>query len=504
MGKSKNKGKKLAKQMSTLKIKGRGDYEVSRPATTGVLAKLDKVLSRLPKGTFATGGAALGARFGGARGAELGRRMGAGLSSISGYGDYSVKSNSLGTVSTSVDMVPQFVKNDHSVRVVHREFIGDLKVPVNPTVFNNADYLINPANATLFPWLARMAKQYSQYKIHGMVFSFKSMSSEYADAGPLGTVVMATNYNAVDRAFANKLEMENSEFAVSTKPSQSLIHAIECDQSVTGLNVLYVRDPAYDTTDTSDRRFYDYGRFQVATQGLPGNVGATMGELWVSYDIEFMKPIIGGDTVAGPCAAITGQFDGSSAVVANGNPNGRTPFLSITCDTLAPAASTSYSLGGVLASTTGDLGLITNVVSYAPGLITLRKNGNYRITYEVQGGTNATRFLLCSTSASSNVAGSTVVNGTATATTLGVFGVVPHACTSDTTTSGYRGTLYQDIAIRGIVDGSGLSSNVVVVPPSFTTNSVAGSLLATMSRFIKIEWLQTGQNGQSTVFTPST
>lgn len=503
MGKSKNKSKKLAKQMSTLKIKGRGDYEVARPATTGVLAKLDKVLSRLPKGSFATGGAAIGAKFGGARGAEFGRKMGAGLSAISGYGDYNVRSNSLGTVSTSVDMVPQFVKNDHSVRVVHREYIADLKVPGNPSNFTNTDYLINPANATLFPWLARMAKQYSQYRIHGMVFSFKSMSSEYADAGPLGTVILATNYNAVDRPYANKLEMENSEFAVSTKPSQSLIHAIECDPSVTGLNVLYVRDPAYDTTDTSDRRFYDYGRFQVATQGLPGSTGATMGELWVSYDIEFMKPIIGGDVVTGPCATITGQFDGQSAVVPNSNPTGRVPTLDITCDAIAPSPGTTYSVAGVLAGTSGDIGLSPGVLSYLNGNVILRKNGNYRITWQIQGNTTATKYVLADGAVAGNTAGSTNANGTAVVTTLGLAGLVPHIVTSAAATSGFRSTQYQDFVVRGIADGTGAVNNVVIVPPSFLTTANATAIIGSITRFIRIEWLQTGQNGQSTVFTPS-
>lgn len=501
MGKSKAKSKKIAKRMSMLSIKGKGDYEVTRPSTSNsVMSKLDKVLSRLPKGTFAAGGAAIGARMGGAKGASMGRNLGAGLASISGYGDYTVRSNSLGTVSTSVDMVPQFVKNDHSVRVVHREYISDLKVPSNPTEFSNADYLINPANATLFPWLARMAKQYSQYKIHGMVFSYKSMSSEYADAGPLGTVVLATNYNAVDRKFGSKLEMENSEFAVSTKPSQSMIHAIECDPGVTGLSVLYVRDPAYETTDTSDRRFYDYGRFQVATTGLPGMVGSTMGELWVSYDIEFTKPIIGGETVAGSCAAIVGQFDGTSGVVSNGNPTGRIPAIQYTGDAIAPTVSTVYSVMNTVASTSGDLGLDNKVVYNSGQYLFLRQNGNYRILYEIVGGTTSTNFYMSSFSTATS-AGTVTNNGAAVHTSFGVLGRVAHACTNAVSNNGYRCVLVQDIVVRGIPTPRSDADYIRVEPPSFTSNGVA--LCPTLLRFVRVEWLQTGQNGQTTTYLPS-
>lgn len=499
MGKSKNKSKK-AKQNAMRTIKGKGDYEVAAPNTSGVLAKLDKVLSRLPKGTFAGGGAMLGGRIGGARGAELGRRLGAGLSSISGYGDYAVRSNSLSTVSTSVDMVPQFVKNDHSVRVVHREFIRDLVVPVNPTSFNNDTYLINPANSVLFPWLARMAKQYSQYKIHGMVFSFKSMSSEYADAGPLGTVIMATNYNAVDREYANKLEMENSEFAVSTKPSQSLIHAIECDPSVTGLNVLYVRDPSYDTTDVSDRRFYDYGRFQVATTGLPGTVGAVMGEIWVSYDIEFMKPVIGGDTVLDNCLTVTGQLNGDTGIVPGANPTGITPFVTYLSSTVAPVAGAVNSVMGDNVQVAGNTAMNGKVVSSVGGSLRLLKSGNYTIKFDIVGPTTPSRFFL-SDVGTPNTFGSTTAVGTATFGTLGMLGCVPHAWTNITAPAGYRTTLVQSITVRDIPDGTGNANYVLVTPPTFV-GGPSGGILTAITRSVVVEWTQLGINGQSAVFTP--
>lgn len=500
MGKSKNKSKKNAKQGAMRVIKGKGDYEVTTAPNPGILAKLDKVLARLPKGTFASGGAMLGGRIGGTRGAEFGRRLGAGLSSISGYGDYAVKSNSLSTVSTSVDMVPQFVKNDHSVRVVHREFIGDLKVPSVPATFTNTEYTINPANATLFPWLARMAKQYSQYRIHGMVFSYKSMSSEYADAGPLGTVIMATNYNATDRAFASKLEMENSEFAVSTKPSQSLIHAIECDPTVTGLNVLYVRDPSYDTSDTSDRRFYDYGRFQVATTGLPGNPGATMGEIWVSYDIEFMKPVIGGDITASQGLALTGQTDGTSAVVSGANLQGRTPFITYVSDTIAPTISTLTSIMGNNAIITTGFPLLNNKVVRADnGQIRLMKDGNYTIKWDLVGPTSSTTYALASLGTASTF-GTTVDVGTAVSGTLGILGSIPHAVYNFSASAGYRTTLVQSVYVRGIVDGTGTTNYVLITPPNFTTHSNA--LIATLTRSVVIEWTQLSINGQTTTFTP--
>lgn len=301
MTKSTKKGKGRPKTAPTKRvIKGKGDYKV---ALNNLSTKMDGLLKKIPKGAFSKGGNALGGMLGGSIGAAFGKRLGGGLSAITGYGDYQVSSNTLSTVSTSVDMVPQFARTDHSVRVCHREFIGDLKVPLSPDDFNNSFVeLINPANAKLFPWLSRMATLYTQYKIHGMVVTYKTMSSNYsASGGPLGTVIIATNYNVNDQAFSTKVQMENSEFAVSCNPSTSLIHAIECDPKVSGLQTLYVLDPETQQTGAiSDPRFYHYGKMQIATSGLPGTYNTTMGELWISYDIELMKPVIGANDAPTP------------------------------------------------------------------------------------------------------------------------------------------------------------------------------------------------------------
>jgi len=323
MTKHNKKGKGRPKAAPTRRIiKGKGDYKTT---LNNLTTKMDGLLKKIPKGAFSKGGGAVGNFMGGAMGAAFGKRLGGGLSAITGYGDYQVRSNSLSTVSTSVDMVPQFARTDHSVRVCHREFVGDLKVPTSPDDFNNNIVeLINPANPVLFPWLNKMALLYTQYKIHGMVITYKTMSSNYsASGGPLGTVIIATNYNVNDQAFSTKVQMENSEFAVSCNPSTSLIHAIECDPKVSGLQTLYISDPNTELPGAiSDPRFYHYGKLQIATSGLPGAANTTMGELWISYDIELMKPVIGAATIPTPITpTVTGQ-------VVVSNPNGTTAVQS--------------------------------------------------------------------------------------------------------------------------------------------------------------------------------
>lgn len=220
------------------------------------------------------------------------------LGKISGMGDYTVKSNSIATSAESIaGEVPHFGKADNSTRVRHREFIADIKVPATPADFNLSSYVINPSNKDLFPWLSNFAENYQQYKVHGMVIYFKSTTSDYSAAGALGKIAMATNYNVRDSAYTNMQELENSEFAVSGKPSTSRLHPIECAPNNGVPLVKWVRDLQYDASGGDDR-LYDVGKFQFATQGLPGTANTVIGELWVTYDIEFYKPIVGRDVPA--------------------------------------------------------------------------------------------------------------------------------------------------------------------------------------------------------------
>lgn len=476
------------------KIKGKGDYNTFN--LRGLASKLDQALSSIPKGGFARKGAEMGSKYG-VLGALAGKGLGAGLSAITGYGNYSVRANSLSKVSTSVDMIPQFVKNDHSIRVTHREFIKDLVVPTNPADFNLQSFLINPANKDLFPWLATMARQYSQYKIHGMVFAYKTMSSDITAGGSLGTVILATNYNAIDRAFLTKIEMENSEFAVSTKPSMSLVHAIECDPKYSGLDVLYVRDPSYETLDTNDRRFYDYGRFQVATTGLPGTPATTMGELWVSYDIEFMKPVLGGTGAPGliPGVSILGKSDGTFAV---GNTTQKEQTVQLFGTSVnPPAGSGAFSImPASLSSSTGDVGIIDTVVSVTAADVILRKNGKYLLTFFGSATTSATNLNLPVFNVPAAINFPRVNSGSALGT-VSILGtnVMPAAGYQVASSVGYSYNINVVVTVTGI---SLPADFVTISPGTFSTNSA--NLVTNLFRNIRAEWLLTGVNDQSPVY----
>lgn len=261
---------------------------------------------------------------------------------------------------------PPVVKNSSGgFTVRHREFVGDLNTSQAFSVYG---FAINPGNPQLFPWASQIAPNFEEWVPKGIVLSFKSTSSDSVVStnanAALGTVIMATQYNPYNGTFANKVQMENYEWAKSCKPSQSMMHPVECNKSQNVQGSYFTRTDAVPAGQ--DQRLYDIGIFQIAAVGMQSN-GAPCGELWISYEIEFRKPKIQiGE--AGDIDANAG-FDhivifGTTPATAGVLP--ATPFGTSTTVPLYPTVNSS--LGGVAC------GGIVTAASFAPQPLSPTKN----------------------------------------------------------------------------------------------------------------------------------
>nr|QDH91345.1 MAG: hypothetical protein H4Rhizo431567_000001 [Riboviria sp.] len=238
----------------------------------------------------------------------LGRWLGSGIGSIFGSGDYTMVGPSPNyNVLASSNNIPKFSTTHATNIVCHREYLMDIS---GTAAFNNIQFPINPGQQTTFPWLSTIAANYQQYKFHGLIFEFRPLITDFVTSGAPGVVIMATNYNSDVPAYVNKQQMENSEYAVSVKPTRELIHGVECDVTQTVLTELYVRTGSLPTGQ--DLRLCDLGLFQFATQSNPVQ---NLGELWVSYCVEFFKPVLG------PISGSGGHHVFKTSVSA-GNPMG--------------------------------------------------------------------------------------------------------------------------------------------------------------------------------------
>jgi len=260
------------------RIKGRGDYTYEKPGPWGTNGRWI--------------GKAIGSTWGKSAG-KLGESVG-GLAhyigKIFGSGDY-VASPAVQENTILSPQIPSFSANATTVRVRHREFLGDILSSATANTFDIQAFPINPGLAQTFPWLSQVCgATFQQYRLNGCVFEFRSMSSDALNSTntALGQVIMATDYDSADTPFSSKQQMENTEFGVSCKPSCNMIHAIECAKKLTSVSEQYIR--AYGNPSNTDIRLYDLGRFYIATNGCQGT-NVNLGELWVSYDVTFIKTI---------------------------------------------------------------------------------------------------------------------------------------------------------------------------------------------------------------------
>lgn len=262
-------------------------------------------------------------------GAQLGDMAQTGLTGLAkgfakswfGVGDYSLKTNSLiqtgGATTSDVQIVPQ---GNREIRIIYREYLGDVYThPTTAGAFSIASFAINPGLVSTCPWLAPIAQQYEQWTPNGIVFEFKSTSSEYVATQALGSVIMATEYDVLDAAFVNKQEMLNSAYSNEAKPSQRIVHGVECDPRDNPLRIFYVRAGA---VSSSQLRDYDVGTFYIATQG-GATANLNLGSLYIHYDLTFRKEqIFGGIPMRGELtyfAYLNGPVNGT-AVLGSSTP----------------------------------------------------------------------------------------------------------------------------------------------------------------------------------------
>lgn len=268
------------------------------------------------------------------------------FSSVTGMGAYRIRKNSL------MNGPPLF--NDEPVYFTHREFIADV---TGSTTFASTVYSVNPGMSETFPWLSGQMAGFEQYIFEGLLFEFKSTSANALNSTntALGTVIMATNYDALDQPFSNKQQMEAYEFAVATKPSESCIHPVECDPRKNTLSELYVR--ANTAVTNGDLRMYDLGNFTIATAGM--QAAATIGELWVTYKVKAIRKKL---------STPTGDNLGSYKV--------------------SGFAATGSILGAAVYSPGNNLNITWT--SLATGAFTFDAPGRYLINYRSQAATTST------------------------------------------------------------------------------------------------------------------
>ena len=213
-----------------------------------------------------------------------GSAMGKAFTNVTGMGAYSVRANSL--TQTVPDVVNSKLKEGATI-VRHKEYICDI---VGATGWTSSKSIpLNPALSTSFPWLSQVAGAYEEWEPLGILFEFVTTSGNAVASNntSLGEVIISSDYNTYNASPTTKQQQLNQVFSVSTVPSCSAIHAIECDPRQNQNARFYTRTGASSAPLTAT----DLCTTTVAVQGQQV-AGATLGELWVTYEIALYKPIL--------------------------------------------------------------------------------------------------------------------------------------------------------------------------------------------------------------------
>nr|WBO25603.1 coat protein [Sclerophthora macrospora virus A] len=281
-----------------------------RVAKTPPPAKQLTLLGQALRSLGGLGGGAVGGLLGNPLvGANVGSSLGAAISRWLGSGDYKVSQNSL--VSRASTSIPMMHKADQKIMVRHREFVMEVRSAINFSV--QRTFPLNPGMSQSFPWLAKLASSFQQYSIKGMVFHYVPTSGSAISGtnNALGSIMLQTSYRANDSTPQSKVECLNEYWACESVPSETFAHPIECNPKENPFQVQYIRTGAVPAGDNV--LLYDLGLTSIAVSGCQVD-GVTLGDLWVTYEVELSKPIM--DSTAVTQQLVTASWINANVVTA--------------------------------------------------------------------------------------------------------------------------------------------------------------------------------------------
>jgi hypothetical protein len=173
----------------------------------------------------------------------------------------------------------------------------------------------------MFPWLSKIAQNFEQYRIKGLVFQYIPSSADTSSEKlTTGSVDFFIEYNTASSLTSGTYDPDtglfpgnglgfpgqqtlllNNMWAQSVKPCNGAFIPFESAKRAHSNELLYVNpnvlsvpvrpeiEPLSVTLHGSDMRMYDAGTLYVVAYGQT-NDQVLLGQLWCSYEIELIKP----------------------------------------------------------------------------------------------------------------------------------------------------------------------------------------------------------------------
>jgi len=198
------------------------------------------------------------------------------------------------------------------ILISESEFISEIAVANEPN-FNVALNLpINPGQASTFPWLSTIAKQYEKYCFKSLQFVYKPEVTQYnPTSSAVGKVMLSCDYDASDSPPNSKQQVEDTDPHADCMPYERMSLFLNPDELHKNSDAKFVRPAGL--PGSSDIKTYDCGNLYVSNQGQTGN-GVNLGELHVVYTVELSVPVLESTNKAPVNYSVTSLQDTSAAL----------------------------------------------------------------------------------------------------------------------------------------------------------------------------------------------
>jgi len=207
------------------------------------------------------------------------------------------------------------------------------------TGFVCTQYNINPANATTFPWLSKIAQLFERYEFDQLSFHFGHDVSGFATQGQTGLVYLSALYDAASAAPTSVTQIEATDPFVPAMPNQDSCCRL-AKRSMHPSN-----EPKFclqgNPPGGTDIKTYNAGSLFVSTTGMANTT--EIGKLRVRYRIRLFDRILDATQSAAPANFSASLFQSASPQTLTSN----------TATTILVATASANGLG--IVNTSGSL-----------------------------------------------------------------------------------------------------------------------------------------------------
>lgn len=176
----------------------------------------------------------------------------------------------------------RITETSYGVMIEHCEYV----MPVMSSVtLSSTNHIVNPANSTLFPWLASFSHQYEGYRFDHLRFTFASSNP----TGDRGAIFLCFDYDESDPNQNDRAYLMNLQSKVRAPLWEPTTGLTINPALVKELGVPYRLVGTIDPTNPRSRD-YNIGRFIQAVFDATVSGGTEVGELYVDYRCHLLSP----------------------------------------------------------------------------------------------------------------------------------------------------------------------------------------------------------------------